>query len=106
MSLVIDSNIEYLQTALHISAVKFQEEYANMSVDEIIEAEAASGNQLAIELARELTSNTSLVIELFDLADTNNKYMILRQWRLIWLNQWNHIDFHIEKVYNALVVDL
>ncbi len=79
MSLVIDSNIEYLQTALHISAVKFQEEYANMSVDEIIEAEAASGNQLAIELARELTSNTSLVIELFDLADTNNKYMILRE---------------------------
>ena len=79
MSLVIDSNIEYLQTALHISAVKFQEEYANMSVDEIIEAEAAQGNQLAIQLAQELTSNVNLVMELFDLADTNNKYMILRE---------------------------
>ena len=78
MSLVIDSNIEYLQTALHISAVKFQEEYANMSVEEIIEAEAAQGNQLAIELAQELTSNVNLVMELFDVADTNNKYMILR----------------------------
>lgn len=79
MSLVIDSNLEYLQNILHISKVTFEEKYANMSVDEIIEAEAASGNQYAIELAQELTSNTSLVMELFDLADTNNKYMILRE---------------------------
>ena len=79
MSLVIDSNLEYLQNILHISKVTFEEKYANMSVDEIIEAEAAQGNQQAIELAQELTSNTSLVMELFDLADTNNKYMILRE---------------------------
>ena len=79
MSLVIDSNLEYLQNILHISKVTFEEKYANMSVDEIIEAEAAQGNQQAIELAQELTTNTSLVMELFDLADTNNKYMILRE---------------------------
>lgn len=79
MSLVIDSNLEYLQNVLHISRVTFEEKYANMSVDEILEAEAASGNQYAIELAQELTSNTSLIMELFDLADTNNKYMILRE---------------------------
>ena len=79
MSLVIDSNLEYLQNILHISKVTFEEKYANMSVYEIIEAEAASGNQQAIELAQELTTNTSLVMELFDLADTNNKYMILRE---------------------------
>ena len=79
MSLVIDSNLEYLQNILHISKVTCKEKYANMSVDEIIEAEAASGNQQAIELAQELTTNTSLVMELFDLADTNNKYMILRE---------------------------
>lgn len=79
MSLVIDSNLEYLQNILHISKVTFEEKYANMSVDEIIEAEAAQGNQQAIELAQELTINTSLVMELFDLADTNNKYMILRE---------------------------
>jgi hypothetical protein len=79
MSLVIDSNLEYLQNILHISKVTFEEKYANMSVDEIIEAEAASGNQQAIELAQELTTNTSLIMELFDLADTNNKYMILRE---------------------------
>lgn len=79
MSLVIDSNLEYLQNILHISRVTFEEKYSNMSVDEIIEAEAASGNQKAIELAQELTTNTSLVMQLFDLADTNNKYMILRE---------------------------
>lgn len=79
MSLVIDSSLEYLQNILHISKVTFEEKYANMSVDEIIEAEAAQGNQQAIELAQELTTNTSLVMELFDLADTNNKYMILRE---------------------------
>ena len=79
MSLVIDSNLEYLQNILHISKVTFEEKYANMSVDEIIETEAAQGNQQAIELAQELTTNTSLVMELFDLADTNNKYMILRE---------------------------
>ena len=79
MSLVIDSNLEYLQNILHISQVTFEEKYANMSVDEIIEAEAEAGNQYAIELAQELTSNTRLIMELFDLADTENKYMILRE---------------------------
>ena len=79
MSLVIDSNLEYLQNILHISRVTFEEKYANMSVEEIIEAEAASGNQQAVELAQELTTNNSLIMELFDLADTNNKYMILRE---------------------------
>lgn len=79
MSLVIDSNLEYLQNILHISNVTFEEKYSDMSVEDIIEAEAAAGNQYAIELAQELTSNTSLVMELFDLADTENKYMILRE---------------------------
>ena len=79
MSLVIDSNLEYLQSVLHISKVTFEEKYANKSIDEIVEAEAAQGNQEAIKLAQELTTNVNLVMELFDLADTNNKYMILRE---------------------------
>lgn len=79
MSLVIDSNVEYLQNILNINPVKFQTQYSNMSVEDIIEAEALQGNQQAIKLAQELTTNTSLVMELFDLADTNNKYMILRE---------------------------
>lgn len=79
MSLVIDSNIEYLQTVLGINAVKFQTQYANLSVEEIIEAEAAEGNQQAIKLAQEILNDVSLVVKLFELADANNKYMILRE---------------------------
>lgn len=79
MSLVIDSNLEYLQTVLGINAVKFQTQYANLSVEEILEAEAAEGNQQAIKLAQEILSDTNLVIKLFELADANNKYLILRE---------------------------
>ena len=79
MSLAIDSNLEYLQSILHISRVTFEEKYANASIDEIIEAEAAQGNQQAIKLAQELMTNVHLVMEIFDLADTNNKYMIFRE---------------------------
>lgn len=79
MSLVIDSNLEYLQSVLHISKVTFEEKYGDKSIDEIVEAEAAQGNQEAIKLAQQLTTNVNLVMELFDLADTNNKYMILRE---------------------------
>ena len=64
---------------MHISKVTFEEKYANKSIDEIVEAEAAQGNQEAIKLAQQLTTNVNLVMELFDLADTNNKYMILRE---------------------------
>ena len=78
MSLVIDSDMEYLQKILRISPVKMQE-YSAMSVDEILEAEASQGNQQAIKLAQELTTNVNLVMELFDLADANNKYLILRE---------------------------
>lgn len=79
MALIIDANLEYLQRRLGISSTTFYEKYSTMSVDEIVEAEAALGNQAAIALAKEILNNSSLVIELFDLADTNNKYMILRE---------------------------
>lgn len=79
MSLIIDSNLAYLQKVLNINPVKYQQYYANMTIDEIIEAEAAEGNQKAIQLAQQLTTNVNLIMKLFDLADQNNKYAILRQ---------------------------
>lgn len=79
MALIIDANLEYLQRRLGISSTTFYEKYSQMSVEEIVEAEAAQGNQAAIALAKEILNNSSLVIELFDLADTNNKYQILRE---------------------------
>lgn len=94
MSLTIDSNVEYLQKRLGISAATFYEKYSEMGVQDIIEAEAAQGNQAAIAIAKELLNNASFVIELFNLADTNNKYMILRE-----MNYRQLQDFlpHMEK---------
>ena len=77
MAIVIDSNIMYLQNRLNLSAEKLQM-YQGRTVDQILEAEAAAGNQLAIELANELLSNPNLLIELFQLANPDNKFMILR----------------------------
>ncbi len=77
MSIVIDANIIYLQNRLNLSAEKVQM-YQGRTVDEILEAEAAAGNQLAIALADELLSNVNLLMEIFQLADPNNKFMILK----------------------------
>lgn len=76
MAIVIDSTLSYLQTRLNLSLEKL-ELYKGRSINEILEAEAAAGNPLAIELAQELTTNVNLLIEIFKLADPNNKFMIL-----------------------------
>ena len=79
MSLAIDSNIEYIRRLLNISPIKFQQDYANMSIEEIIEAEASQGNQQAIKLANELLTNANLIVELFDLANNENKLLLLEE---------------------------
>lgn len=76
MSIAIDTNLIYLQNRLNLSAEKMQM-YQGKSVTEILEAEAAAGNTLAVELAQEILTNVSLLIEIFQLTDPNNRYMIL-----------------------------
>lgn len=76
MSIVIDTNLIYLQNRLNLSSEKL-EMYQGKSINEVIEAEAAAGNPLAIELANELLTNVNLLIEIFQLADPNNKFIIL-----------------------------
>lgn len=79
MSIVIDTDMTYLQNRLNISSTKFEEQYSTMSVDEILMAEASQGNQAAIQLANELLNNVNLVMELFNLANAENKYEILSE---------------------------
>ena len=50
-----------------------------MSVEEIVEAEAAQGNQQAVEYARELFTNPEQLVKIFKLADPNNKLEILSE---------------------------
>ena len=76
MSIAIDTNIAYLQSKLNLSAEKL-ELYQGKSIEEVIEAETAAGNPLAVQLASELLTDVNLLIEIFKLADPNNKFIIL-----------------------------
>ena len=76
MSLAIDSISEYLRIRLGINPAKMQE-YGDKSIKEILEAEAAQGNQAAIQMAADMFTDKSQLVELFQLADPNNKLIIL-----------------------------
>lgn len=74
--LAIDTNLIYLQRRLGFSADKLML-YQGMSTEEILEAEAASGNPIAVQFAEEIMNNPELLIQLFQLADPQNKFAIL-----------------------------
>ena len=75
--IVIDTQIETLLKQLGISQTKMVEQYPMMSVEEIVEAEAASGNQQAVQFAADLFTNVEKLVEIFKLADPNHKFIIL-----------------------------
>ncbi len=77
MSITINADLEYIKSRLNISDAKM-EVYQNKTVDEIIEAEAAQGNQEAIQLAADMFTSVNSLIELFRLSDENNKLVILK----------------------------
>ncbi len=77
MSITINADLEYIKSRLNISDARM-EIYQNKTVDEIIEAEAAQGNQAAIQLAADMFTNVDSLIELFRLSDENNKLIIMR----------------------------
>jgi Mg/Co/Ni transporter MgtE len=53
------------------------EEYKDKTIDEIIEAESAAGNQAAVKMAADLFTDVNMLIDLFQLADPKNKLAIL-----------------------------
>ncbi len=75
-SLAIDTNLIFLQRKLGFSTDKLLL-YKGMSTEAILEAEAKAGNPIAIEFAEELMNNPELLIQLFQLADPQNKFAIL-----------------------------
>lgn len=78
MSLSIDATQEYLRSKLGLSLTKILE-YENKSIKDIIEAEATQGNQAAIQLAADMFTNPTMLIELFQLSDPKNKLIIMKQ---------------------------
>lgn len=77
MSLAISSTLEYLQMRLGISEAKMQI-YADKSLKQILDAEAAQGNQAAIQMAADMFSDPNQLVELFQLADPENKLVIMQ----------------------------
>lgn len=78
MPIAIDTTLEYLRVKLGLNAAELQR-YENKSIKEILDAEAAQGNQAAIQLAADMFSNPTRLIELFQLSDPNNKLIIMKQ---------------------------
>ncbi len=77
LMIVLDTDLTTLLSKLNVSYTKMVEMYSMMSVEDIVEAEAAQGNQAAVEYATELFSNPDKLVEIFNLADPNNKFLIL-----------------------------
>lgn len=78
MAITLDTNLISLQQNLNISTMRMQN-YANKSIDDIIEAEAKLGNEKAVEYAKELFKDEKEFIEAFKLDDPNNKFKIFSQ---------------------------
>ena len=77
MSIVIDANMKLFAERMNISSSRMVNDYGLKTVDEIIEAEAAQGNQKAIQYAREMYNSPAKLIKIFKLTDVENKFVIL-----------------------------
>jgi len=75
--ITLDANIYLLCSMFNISRKKLANEYSNMSVEEIMQAEAAQGNTAAANFDLSILSDPTKFIELFQLKDPANKYAIL-----------------------------
>lgn len=77
MSIVINTDLDYLKSRLNIPESRMAI-YDEKTVDEILKAEAAAGNQEAIQLAADMFTDVNQLIELFRLADPQNKLVIMQ----------------------------
>ena len=78
MSMIINADLEYLRHRLNIPEVRLAT-YESKSIDEILKAEAAAGNQEAIQMAADMFTDVNQLIELFQLAEPENKLVIIKQ---------------------------
>lgn len=78
MSIALNTDQYHLKTALNLSTSRWQS-YADKSIDEVIQAEAESGNTLAQDYGRKLFGNADELINTFKLAEPSNKYNIINK---------------------------
>jgi hypothetical protein len=78
MTISLNTDQYHLMNKLNITTSRMRD-YSDKSVDEIINAEAESGNTVAKDYGRKLFGNVDELIETFQLSDPSNKYNILNQ---------------------------
>jgi len=78
MALVIDVNMQYIMNKLNITSSRMTNDYGLSTVDEVIESETKQGNDQAIQLIRKCYRNPDKLADIFNLADVENKYGILK----------------------------
>jgi len=79
MSLVIDANMKLFADRMNITSSRMIQDYGLSTVDEIIEAEAERGNSKAVQFAREYCQSPQKLINVFKLANVENKFVLINQ---------------------------
>jgi len=77
LSITLDTNLYLICSMFNISSKKIADEYSGMSLEKIMEAEAAQGNTAAASFDSEVLNNPAKLIEIFGLNKLGNKYAIL-----------------------------
>lgn len=75
--ITLDTNLILLCSMFNISYRKLSNEYSGMSVEQIMDTEAANGNTAAANFDKSILGDPQKLIELFKLNDVGNKYAIL-----------------------------
>lgn len=75
--ITLDTDMYLLCSLFNVSQRKIADEYSGMSVEDIMEAEAAQGNASAANFDKAILNDPVKLIELFKLNDVGNKYAIL-----------------------------
>ena len=78
MPITLNTDQYHFMTRLNITTSRMSQ-YADKSVDEIIETEAENGNTVAKDYGRRLFGNANELIETFKLDEPTNKYNIIQQ---------------------------
>lgn len=75
--ITLDTDMYLLCNMFNISYKKISNEYSGMTVEQIMEAEAAQGNTAAANFDSSILTDPVKLIELFKLDNISNKYAIL-----------------------------
>lgn len=77
MSISINIDKYMLCNMFNISYKKISDEYAGMSIEEMMKAEAKQGNAAAAKFDQSVLNDPAKLIQLFELNDPSNKFAIL-----------------------------